>query len=146
MRKIIYLALFSLISCQVSQARLTIDVNPSIDFLPFDELFAYEKQPEYIIDGFIDVGSYSYDVFHDYTMKERQIIFQVCKKYLPWQYTEIQEQWERTIYMYQFVIKSPPPFPYPEYQPIPIPAPSAMWLVLSGLGTLCIYNIKRRSM
>jgi len=48
-------------------------------------------------------------------MTERQQIFQVCEKYLPWQYTEIQEQWERTMYMYQFIIKSPPPFPYEEY-------------------------------
>ena len=107
--------------CQVSQARLTVVTESQIDFLPLDELFAYDKQPEYIIDGQISVGPYSYSVFHNYTMKERQVIFQVCEKHLPWVYTEIQEQWERTQYMYQFIIKSPPPFPYPEYKLIPAP-------------------------
>jgi hypothetical protein len=48
-------------------------------------------------------------------MQERQVIFQVCEKDLPWQFSEEQKHWERTMYMYQFVIKSPPPFPYPQY-------------------------------
>lgn len=88
----------------------------AINFKPFEELFAPEYQSTYIsADGHIDVGPNTYSVFHYYTMQERQVIFQVCEKYLPWEYTEIQEQWERTMYMYQFVIKSPPPFPYEEY-------------------------------
>jgi hypothetical protein len=49
-------------------------------------------------------------------MQERQIIFQVCEKHLSWETTQEQEQWERTMYMYQFVIKSPAPFPYSEYE------------------------------
>ena len=88
----------------------------AIDFKPFEELFAPEYQLTYIsTDGYINVGQYTYSVFHNYTMTERQVIFQVCEKHLPWEYTEEQEQWERTMYMYQFVIKSPPPFPYEEY-------------------------------
>jgi len=39
----------------------------------------------------------------------------VCEKYLPWEHTQEQEQWERTMYMYQYIIKSPPPFSYEEY-------------------------------
>jgi len=89
----------------------------AINFIPFDELFAPEYQLTYIsMDGHIIVGPNTYSVFHSYTMTERQQIFQVCEKYLPWQYTEIQEQWERTQYMYQFIIKSPPPFSYEEYK------------------------------
>ena len=89
----------------------------AIDFKPFEELFAPESQLTYIsmYGGYIDVGPNTYSVFHNYTMTERQVIFQVCEKYLPWEYTQEQEQWERTIYMYQFVIKSPPPFPYEQY-------------------------------
>lgn len=88
----------------------------AINFIPFEELFASEYQLTYIsTDGHIDVGPYTYSVFHVYTMIERQVIFQVCEKHLPWKHTQEQEQWERTMYMYQFVIKSPPPFPYEEY-------------------------------
>ena len=88
----------------------------AIDFIPFEELFAPAYQLTYIsTDGHIDVGPYTYSVFHYYTMTERQVIFQVCEKHLPWEYTQEQEQWERTQYMYQFIIKSPPPFPYEEY-------------------------------
>jgi hypothetical protein len=89
----------------------------AITFKPFDELFAPAYQLTYIsINGHIDVGPNTYDVFHNYTMQKRQQIFQVCKKHLPWEYTQEQEQWERTMYMYQFVIKSPAPFPYSEYK------------------------------
>ena len=88
----------------------------AITYTPFEELFAPEYQLTYIsTDGHIDVGPNTYSVFHYYTMTERQVIFQVCEKYLPWEETQEQEQWERTQYMYQFVIKSPPPFPYSEY-------------------------------
>ena len=88
----------------------------AINFKPFDELFDPIYQLTYIsLDGHIDVGPNTYSVFHDYTIQERQAIFQICEKYLPWEITEEQEQWERTMYMYQFVIKSPPPFPYEEY-------------------------------
>jgi len=88
----------------------------AIEYIPFEELFAHEYQPTYIDPhGYIFVGPYTYSVFHAYTMEERQTIFQVCQKYLPWQITEEQEQWERTMYMYQFIIKSPPPFPYSQY-------------------------------
>ena len=91
----------------------------AINFKPFEELFAPEYQLTYIsIDGYIDVGPNTYSVFHFFTMTERQQIFQVCEKHLPWKYTLEQEQWERTMYMYQFIIKSPPPFSYPEYKPI----------------------------
>ena len=89
----------------------------AINFKPFEELFAPEYQLTYISTwGRIDVGPHFYNVFYNYTSQQRQQIFQVCKKYLPWQYTEEQEQWERTAYMYQFVIKSPSPFPYSEYE------------------------------
>ena len=88
----------------------------AINFIPFDELFAPSYQLTYIsTDGHIDVGPYTYSVFHNYTVQERQQIFQVCEKFLPWEDTQKQEHWERTMYMYQFIIKSPPPFPYPEY-------------------------------
>jgi len=88
----------------------------AITYIPFEELFAPAYQLTYIsTNGHIDVGPNTYSVFHYYTMQERQIIFQVCEKHLPWEYTQEQEQWERTQYMYQFVIKSPPPFPYEEY-------------------------------
>jgi len=88
----------------------------AINFIPFEELFAPEYQLTYIsTDGHIDVGPNTYSVFHYYTMTERQQIFQVCEKHLPWEHTEEQEQWERTMYMYQYIIKSPPPFPYEEY-------------------------------
>jgi len=89
----------------------------AIDFKPFDVLFEPVYQLTYIsFNGNIDVGPNTYSVFYPYTVQERQVIFQVCQKELPWQFTEEQEQWERTMYMYQFVIKSPPPFPYTEYQ------------------------------
>lgn len=88
----------------------------AITFKPFEELFAPEYQLTYIsTDGHIDVGPNIYSVFHYYTMRERQTIFQVCEKHLPWGHTQEQEQWERTMYMYQFIIKSPLPFPYEEY-------------------------------
>jgi len=135
MYKLLFMAVLVCLCCSIGQAMPTY-FSESINFMPFDELFAYDKQPEYIIDLHIDVGPYSYNVFTDYTMQERQVIFQVCEKYLPWQYTGIQEQWERTMYMYQFVIKSPPPFPYPEYKLIPIP--NAILLVLMGLITLSL--------
>ena len=64
----------------------------AIDFKPLEELFASEYQLTYIsTDGHIDVGPNTYSVFHNYTMTERQVIFQVCKKYLPWEYTLEQE-------------------------------------------------------
>ena len=88
----------------------------AITYIPFEELFASEYQLTYIsMDGHIDVGPNTYSVFTDYTMMERQQIFQVCEKHLPWQITQKQEHWERTMYMYQFVIKSPSPFPYLQY-------------------------------
>lgn len=88
----------------------------AIDFKPLEELFESTYQLNYIsLDGHIDVGPNTYSVFHAYTMQERQVIYQVCQKYLPWQITEEQEQWERTMYMYQYIIKSPAPFPYLEY-------------------------------
>lgn len=88
----------------------------AINFKPFDELFAPAYQLTYISkDGHITVGPNTYNVFYTYTMVERQQIFQVCEKYLPWEYTEKQEQWELAQYMQQFVIKSPPPFPHEEY-------------------------------
>jgi hypothetical protein len=89
----------------------------AITYTPFEELFASDYQLTYIsVDGYINVGPNAYSVFHSYTMQERQIIFQVCEKHLPWETTQEQEQWERTMYMYQYIIKSPPPFPYPEYE------------------------------
>ena len=88
----------------------------AINFKSFEELFALTYQPTYIsANGYIDVGPNTYNVLTNYTIQERQQIFQVCEKYLPWETTQIQEQWERTMYMYQFVIKSPLPFPYLQY-------------------------------
>ena len=87
----------------------------AIEFKPFEELFAPEYQSTYIVKGYVSVGPHAYNVFHNYTMTERQVIFQVCKKHLPWEATQEQEQWERKMYMYQFIIKSPPPFPYEQY-------------------------------
>ena len=88
----------------------------TINFKSFDELFEPVYQLTYIsLDGHIDVGPNTYSVFLYYTIQERQAIFQKCQKHLPWEFTEIQEQWERTMYMYQYIIKSPPPFPYPQY-------------------------------
>lgn len=90
----------------------------AINFKSFDELFAPAYQSKYIVNDCIQVDKYYYSVFSYYSMSERQVIFQICEKHLPWKYTESQEQWERTMYMYQFIIKSPSPFPYPEYEPI----------------------------
>ena len=88
----------------------------AINFIPYDELFAPEYQLIYISKyGNIVVGPYTYNVFHKYTVPERQKAFQDCKKYLPWEFSEEQEHWELCMYMYQFIIKSPPPFPYEEY-------------------------------
>ena len=88
----------------------------AISFTPFEELFAHEYQSTYInSNGNIHVGPYTYSVFYGYTVAERQAAFQVCKKHLPWEFSEEQEQWELCMYMYQFIIKSPPPFPYLEY-------------------------------
>lgn len=130
--KRLLILLIILFTCYTAQA--TLIPLAEIVFTPYDELFASDYQPKYIIDGHIDVGPYSYGVFIDYTMTERQRIFQVCEKYLPWEYTLEQEQWERTMYIYQFVIKSPPPFPFPEYSPIPEPATIA----ILGLGLICL--------
>ena len=92
-------------------------VAMAISFTPFDELFAHDYQQTYINSGGGDirVGQYTYNVFKAYTNKERQKAFQVCKKQLPWEKSEIQEEWELCMYMYQWIIKSPPPFPYQEY-------------------------------
>jgi len=120
--------------CSTSQARFTIIDELTIDFKSFDELFAYEYQPKYIIDGYIDIGPYSYDVYTDYTIQEQKQIYQVCEKQLPWQYTLDQEQWERTMYMYQWVVK-PHPFPY-DYGLIPIPTPSG--ILLCSIGCIAI--------
>ena len=88
----------------------------AINFKPFDELFEPSYQLNYIsLGGYIDVGPNTYSVFYNYTMQERQVIFQVCEKYLPWRYSDEQEHWERTMYMYQWIIKSPSPFPYLQY-------------------------------
>jgi hypothetical protein len=88
----------------------------AINFKPLDELFAHDYQSTYIDStGHIIVGPNTYSVFYNYTVTERQQIFQVCEKYLPWEYSELQEDWEKTMYMYQWIIKSPPPFPYEEY-------------------------------
>ena len=87
-----------------------------IDFIPFKELFAPEYQLNYISPGGnITVGPYTYNVFVNYSVVERQKAFQDCEKYLPWETSEEQEHWERAMYMYQCVIKSPSPFPYLEY-------------------------------
>ncbi len=88
----------------------------AINFTPFEELFAHEYQSTYIsLNGHIIVGPYTYSVFANYTIAERQAAFQACEKYLNWQVSEIQEEWELCMYMYQFIIKSPDPFPYLEY-------------------------------
>ena len=88
----------------------------AINFIPFEELFATEYQLNYISSyGYIIVGPYTYNVFFDYTVAQRQAAFQACEKYLPWEISEEQEHWELAMYMYQWVIKSPPPFPYLEY-------------------------------
>lgn len=88
----------------------------AIEYIPYDELFAHEYQLTYISPhGNISVGPYTYNVFADYTVTERQQIFQVCEKFLPWKVSDEQEHWERTMYMYQWIIKSPPPFPHSQY-------------------------------
>lgn len=140
MIKKIFVIFLILLCCQISQATIIILTEESgINFIPFNELFAPDYQPRYIIGGQINVGPNSYDVFTDYTTVERQQIFQVCEKHLPWEYILDQEQWERTMYMYQFVIKSPPPFPYPEYHPIPEPTTIA----ILGVGCLSFLMSKR---
>ena len=90
-----------------------------IIFLPPNELFAYEKQKEHTKDGKIEVGPYVYDIYNFYTIPERQKAYQQCKKYLPWEFTELQWQWEREKHMYQFVIK-----PYGQYDPNIKPIPN----------------------
>ena len=88
----------------------------AINFITYDELFAHDYQQIYISSrGYINVGTYTYNVFKAYTARERQQAFQACKKQLPWENSEVQEQWELCMYMYQWIIKSPPPFPYQEY-------------------------------
>ncbi len=88
----------------------------AIEYIPFEELFAHEYQPTYIDShGYIVVGPYTYNVFRDYSVAERQKALQDCAKWLNWLVSEIQEEWELCMYMYQFIIKSPSPFPYLEY-------------------------------
>lgn len=88
----------------------------AIDFIPYDELFAHEYQLTYIsAHGDIVVGPYTYNVFRNYTVAERQQAYQACVKFLNWQVSEIQEEWELCMYMYQWIIKSPSPFPYEQY-------------------------------
>lgn len=136
--KYLFIATLICLSCSTASATIVgITEESGINFIPFDELFAPEYQPRYIIDSRIAVGPYSYGVFIDYTMMERQVIFQVCKKHLPWEYTLEQGQWERTMYMYQFVVK-PYPFPFPEYQPIPEPST----IIMLSVG--CLSFLTRR--
>ena len=138
--RLLFMIILICLGCLTSQAGfIGFGTESLIDFKSFDELFAYEYQPNYIIDGYIDVGPYSYDVFADYTMQERKVVYQVCEKHLPWRYTADQEQWERTMYMYQFVVK-PYPFPYSEYKPIPAPGV----ILLCGIGIIGIGMLKRR--
>ena len=88
----------------------------AIEFIPFEELFAHEYQLTYIsIHGEISVGPYIYNVFKEYSVEERQKAYQDCAKWLNWQVSEVQEEWELCMYMYQWIIKSPSPFPYLEY-------------------------------
>jgi len=88
----------------------------AIEYIPFEELFAHEYQPTYISPhGYIVVGPYTYNVFRDYSVAERQKALQDCAKWLNWLVSEVQEEWELCMYMYQFIIKSPSPFPYLEY-------------------------------
>ena len=88
----------------------------AIDYIPFEELFAHEYQLTYISShGEMSVGPYTYNVFKEYSVEERQKAYQDCAKWLNWQVSEIQEEWELCMYMYQWIIKSPPPFPYLEY-------------------------------
>ena len=88
----------------------------AIEYIPFEELFAYEYQLTYINPhGEISVGPYTYNVFRDYSVEERQKAYQDCAKWLNWLVSEIQEEWELCMYMYQWIIKSPSPFPYLEY-------------------------------
>lgn len=134
MIKKMFMVLIICLSCSTASATIVgITEEFEINFIPFDELFAPEYQPRYIINGHINVGPYSYDVFVNRTMIERQQIYQVCKKHLsfPWKYDDAQERWERCLYMYQFVVK-PYPFPFPEYQPIPEPATA----IILGVGCL----------
>jgi len=98
------------------------------------KLFAPERQPEFIINGMIDIGLKSYSVFEDYTITERRRIWQECQKDL------IYNDQDTLLYMYQYVVK-PDPFPYIEFplaQPGVhlIPAPGAAWLIIIGLVTL----------
>ena len=88
----------------------------AINFIDFDILFAHDYQLNYIsIYGDITVGPYTYNVFKNYTIAERQKAYQDCAKYLNWQVSDVQEEWERCMYMYQWIIKSPSPFPYLQY-------------------------------
>ena len=88
----------------------------AIEYIPFEELFAHEYQSTYISPhGYIVVGPYIYNVFRDYSVAERQKALQDCAKWLNWLVSEIQQEWELCMYMYQWIIKSPPPFPYLEY-------------------------------
>lgn len=88
----------------------------AIIFIPYNELFAHEYQLTYISpNGNIHVGPYTYNVFKEYTVTERQKAYQDCAKWLNWQVSEIQEEWELCMYMYQWIIKSPFPFPYEQY-------------------------------
>ena len=88
----------------------------AIEYIPYEELFTHEYQPTYISPhGDIVVGPYTYNVFKEYTVAERQKIFQDCAKWLNWQVSEIQEEWELCMYMYQWIIKGPSSFPYLEY-------------------------------
>lgn len=98
--------------------------------LALDELFSPDHQKEHIHNGEISFGEFKYNVFADYTVKERKEIYQICKKYLP-------DDWETLMYMNQFVVK-PFPFPYKEYPPIPEPST----LGVLGFGSL-VFFIRR---
>lgn len=136
MKKLLIVLILSVAS--VSFATPSIRIDGNVEVLPladYYELFAPKNQPTFIdSEGYISFGSYSYSVYEEYTILERQRIWQECQKYLFW------NDQETLLYMYQYVVK-PYPFPYLEFPlvetpTISVPIPNGCFLLLLGLVTL----------
>lgn len=146
MKKIILAFLLVVLSSSVKANPIIVirDIyDPNSDFgvevLPppdeYYELFSPERQNQEIVDGMIDMGPRSYSVFEDYTITERQRIWQECQKDL------IYNDQDTLLYMYQFIVK-PDFFPYDEITlqvlQNPVPLPASLLLVMIGAALLVL--------
>jgi len=100
------------------------------------ELFVPIRQGEFIVNGKISIGPKSYSVYDEYTITERQRMWQECQKDL------IYNDTDTLLYAYQYLIK-PSPFPYEQF-PLAIPAPTAIGMALLGFVAVLASRLKMR--